>query len=99
MGVFLEVGAVTGGFPVVVDDAHEARGAEGLQTVVYGCQRNGGDAALYPHKDLNGTWMIGLCHQGFKNRLALFGLTEPFSWEGGFRGWGFKGGIHGFVKI
>ena len=99
MGVFLEIGAVTGGFPVMIDDAHEARIAECLQAVVDGCQRNGGYAAFYPHKDLNGAWMICFCHQGFKNRLALFGLTQPFSWEGSFRGWVFKGGDHDFGTI
>jgi hypothetical protein len=75
VGMFHEVGAVSGWSPVEIHLFHQAGRNQSFQTIVNGTQRDGGNMFLRSQEDFRGSRMVRLLHQHAQDLLTLF--REP----------------------
>jgi len=82
VGVFLEIGAVAGGFALEVDLADEAAGDEGFEAVVDGGEGNGGHGVAGAGVDLVGGGVVAFVEEDGEDVLALAGGAQAGADEG-----------------
>jgi len=96
MGVFLEVGAVAGGFALEVDLADEAAGDEGFEAVVNSGEGDGGHGVAGAGVNLVGGGVVAFVEEDGEDVLALAGGAEAGAGEGFVEGLaGVVGEFHG----